>query len=54
MEISGLLGFLRGSTSERHISDYRGKTPGIDASFFLYKGAYSCAEKIGLGLETSA
>ena len=53
MGIKGLLGFLKAITKDTSIEEYRGKCLGIDASCFLYKGAYTYARELGLGLPTS-
>ena len=53
MGIKGLLGFLSGITKNCHLRELRGSTLGIDVSCLLYKGAYNCAEKICLGLDTT-
>ena len=52
MGIKGLLGFLNIITKDSTIEEYCGKCLGVDASCYLYKGAYSCAKELGLGLPT--
>ena len=42
MGIAGLLPALKSVMDQVHIAKYAGKTVGIDASGWLYKGAYSC------------
>ena len=53
MGIKGLLGLLRGIEIESNISQFHGSTLGLDVSCLLYKGAYSCAEKLCLGVQTT-
>lgn len=53
MGIKGLLGLLKAIEIESHISQFNGSTLGLDASCLLYKGAYSCAEKLCLGVSTT-
>ncbi|OWZ10160.1 uclease 1 [Phytophthora megakarya] len=43
MGVAGLLPVLKSVTDQVHVSKYAGKTAGVDASGWLYKGAYSCA-----------
>jgi exonuclease-1 len=52
MGISGLLPMLKSVIDQVNISKYEGKIVGIDASGWLYKGAYSCAKDLVLGIET--
>lgn len=52
MGISGLLTLLRETAEETHLSKFSGKTLAIDASAWLYKGAYGCAMDIALGKDT--
>lgn len=42
MGIAGLLPALKSVTHQVHIAKYAGKTVGIDAAGWLYRGAYSC------------
>lgn len=42
MGIAGLLPALKSVTHQVHIAKYAGKTAGIDAAGWLYRGAYSC------------
>lgn len=42
MGITGLLPALKSVTHQVHIGKYAGKTAGIDAAGWLYRGAYSC------------
>ncbi|CAB4026190.1 PIN domain, partial [Paramuricea clavata] len=53
MGINGLLGFLRPITKDSSIQVYTGKSLGIDTSCYLYKGAYSCATELALGIPTN-
>ena len=53
MGIKGLLCLLKAAEIESHISEFRGCTLGLDVSCLLYKGAYSCAEKLCLGVQTN-
>ncbi len=53
MGVNGLLGFLRPTTKDSSIQEYNGKSLGIDASCYLYKGAYSCATELALGISTN-
>ena len=52
MGIKGLLGLLRGIEMESNISQFRVSTLGLDVSCLLYQGAYGCAEKLCLGVQT--
>jgi exonuclease-1 len=52
MGVSGLLPVLKSIIDQVHISKFEGKTIGIDASGWLYKGAYSCAMDLVLGKDT--
>lgn len=54
MGIEGLLGILKPVATHKHISSFSGKTAAVDASGWLYKGAYACAWELGKGLQTSA
>ncbi|KDO26486.1 hypothetical protein SPRG_08289 [Saprolegnia parasitica CBS 223.65] len=49
MGVSDLLPKLKSIISMTHISKYRGKRAAIDASGWLYKGAYTCVVELGLG-----
>ena len=53
MGIKGLLGLLRGIEIKSNISQFRGSTLGLDVSCLLYKGAYRCAEKLCLLVQTT-
>jgi exonuclease-1 len=53
MGIKGLHDFLKSITKDCSIEEFRGKCLGIDASCYLYKGAYSCAKELGLGIPTT-
>ncbi|XP_068692332.1 exonuclease 1-like [Montipora foliosa] len=53
MGIQGLLTFLQGITTNTHLRYYAGKKIGVDCSCYLYKGAFGCAEKLGLGISTN-
>jgi exonuclease 1 len=37
----------------RHVSHYAGLTLGVDAYVWLHKGAYSCAQELVQGTETT-
>ncbi|KAH7467086.1 Exonuclease 1 [Phytophthora ramorum] len=54
MGVQGLLPVLKSVTDQVHVSKYAGKTVGIDASGWLYKGAYSCPVDLVLGRPTDA
>ncbi|KAG3117852.1 hypothetical protein PI124_g4299 [Phytophthora idaei] len=54
MGVTGLLPVLKSVTDQVHVSKYAGKTVGVDASDWLYKGAYSCPVDIVLGRPTDA
>ncbi|EQC37794.1 hypothetical protein SDRG_04818 [Saprolegnia diclina VS20] len=49
MGVADLLPKLKSIISMTHISKYRGKRAAIDASGWLYKGAYTCVVELGLG-----
>ena len=46
MGIKGLLPFLKKSSVERNISTFSGETVAVDASIWLHRGAFGCAEKL--------
>ncbi|CAH0520531.1 unnamed protein product [Peronospora belbahrii] len=54
MGVQGLLPVLKSVMDQVHVSKYSGKTVGIDASGWLYKGAYSCPVDLVLGRRTDA
>ncbi|KAE8989144.1 hypothetical protein PF004_g15019 [Phytophthora fragariae] len=54
MGVTGLLPVLKSVTDQVHVSKYAGKTVGVDASGWLYKGAYSCPLDLVLGRPTDA
>ncbi|KAG1709480.1 hypothetical protein DVH05_020135 [Phytophthora capsici] len=54
MGVAGLLPVLKSVTDQVHVSKYAGKTVGVDASSWLYKGAYSCPVDLVLGKPTDA
>ncbi len=54
MGIEGLLQALKPITKKTHIRAYAHKTAAIDASAWLYKGAYSCSWELSQGFNTSA
>ena len=53
MGIQGLLTFFQGITTDTHLRLYTGKKIGVDCSCYLYKGAFGCTEKLGLGIYTT-
>ena len=52
MGIEGLLQALKPITIRSHISAFSNMTAAIDASVWLYKGAYSCSWELAQGIET--
>ncbi|KAG7380688.1 Rad2 nuclease [Phytophthora pseudosyringae] len=54
MGVTGLLPVLKSVTDQVHVSKYAGKTVGVDASGWLYKGAYSCPVDLVMGRPTDA
>ncbi|DBA04326.1 TPA: LOW QUALITY PROTEIN: hypothetical protein N0F65_002088 [Lagenidium giganteum] len=54
MGVNGLLPALKSVMDRVHISKYTGKIVGIDAAGWLYKGCYSCAREVVLGLPTDS
>jgi exonuclease-1 len=54
MGISGLLPFLKKSSVNCHVRQFRGKTVAIDGYCWLHKGAFSCADKLVKGEKTDA
>ncbi|PVU93589.1 hypothetical protein BB561_003185 [Smittium simulii] len=52
MGISGLLPLTKEAQNNVHISQFSGKTLGIDGYVWLYKGAFSCCQDIALGIPT--
>lgn len=53
MGIQGLVTFLQGITTNTHLQYYAGKKISVDCSCYLYKGAFGCVEKLGLGISTN-
>ena len=54
MGVRGLLPALKSVTDQVHVSKYAGKTVAVDASGWLYKGAYSCPVDLVFGRPTDA
>jgi len=54
MGISGLLPFLKKSSVNTHIRQFKGCTVAVDAYCWLHKGAFSCADKLVKGEKTTA
>lgn len=54
MGVAGLLPVLKSVMDQVHVSKYAGKTAGVDACGWLYKGAYSCAADVVLRRDTDA
>ncbi|KAL7682809.1 putative XPG/Rad2 endonuclease, PIN-like domain superfamily, 5'-3' exonuclease domain superfamily [Plasmopara halstedii] len=54
MGVTGLLPVLKSVMDQVHVSKYDGNTVGVDASDWLYKGAYSCPVDLVLGRPTDA
>ncbi|XP_014207488.1 exonuclease 1 [Copidosoma floridanum] len=54
MGITGLIPFLEKSSKQTNISEFSGKTVAVDTYCWLHKGAFSCADKLVMGLETDA
>ncbi|KAL0583489.1 hypothetical protein ABG067_006607 [Albugo candida] len=52
MGVAGLLPLLRSVIDHVNISKYTGKTIGIDACGWIYRGAYACAEQLIAAEET--
>ncbi|KAG4302536.1 hypothetical protein PCK1_001120 [Pneumocystis canis] len=52
MGITGLIPLLKSIQVKTHIKQYSGKTIGVDAYIWLYKGAFSCASDLALGIST--
>lgn len=48
MGVAGLLPALKSVTQQVHVAKFAGKTVGIDAAGWLYRGAYSCAADVVL------
>ncbi|KAG5437119.1 hypothetical protein PCANB_001240 [Pneumocystis canis] len=48
----GLIPLLKSIQVKTHIKQYSGKTIGVDAYIWLYKGAFSCASDLALGIST--
>lgn len=53
MGIQGLLPFLKKASRQANIKDFKGCTVAIDSYCWLHKGAFSCADKLGTGQETT-
>eukprot|EP01022_Parablepharisma_sp_SALTPOND_P013074 TRINITY_DN171_c0_g1_i2.p2 TRINITY_DN171_c0_g1~~TRINITY_DN171_c0_g1_i2.p2 ORF type:complete len:573 (+),score=87.53 TRINITY_DN171_c0_g1_i2:1363-3081(+) len=54
MGIEGLLQVLKPITKKTHIRNFANKTAAVDASAWIYKGAYSCSWELSQGLNTNA
>ena len=54
MGIQGLLPFLKDSSVNCNVKDFRGQTVAVDAYCWLHKGAFSCADKLVKGEKTDA
>lgn len=54
MGVQGLLPIFKRVMDPVHVSKYAGKTVGVDASGWLYKGAYSCPIDLVLDRPTDA
>ncbi|KZS14383.1 putative Exonuclease 1 [Daphnia magna] len=52
MGISGLLPFLKKSSVNCNVQQFKGKTVAIDAYCWLHKGAFCCADKLVKGEKT--
>lgn len=52
MGVQGLLPMLKSVMDQVNVAKYKGKTVGIDAAGWLYKGCYSCATDVVLGKDT--
>ena len=52
MGIQGLIPFLKKSTREANIKEFKGGVVAIDSYCWLHKGAFACAEKLALGEKT--
>ena len=48
MGVDGLLPFCSSAFADAHVSVYRGKVVGIDASCWLHRGAIACADDLAL------
>ncbi|VVT56636.1 uncharacterized protein SAPINGB_P005189 [Magnusiomyces paraingens] len=53
MGVQGLLGILKSASLETNISQYKGKTVGIDGYAWLHRGAISCARDLATGKYTT-
>jgi exonuclease 1 len=52
MGVQALLPMLKSVMDHVNVAKYRGKTVGIDAAGWLYKGCYSCAVDVVQGKDT--
>ena len=52
MGISGLLPALKSVAARRSVAEYRGRAVAVDASCWLHKGSYRCAQEMCLGEPT--
>ncbi|CAF0844666.1 unnamed protein product [Brachionus calyciflorus] len=50
MGISGLLPFLKEASTTVNIKQFEGHTVAVDTYCWIYRGAFSCAEQLALGL----
>jgi exonuclease-1 len=49
MGIGGLLPFLKDAIETVHLKQLEGYVVAVDTYCWIYKGAFSCAEQLGLG-----
>lgn len=52
MGVKGLLPELASVMEQVHVAKYAGRTAGVDALGWLYKGAVSCMADVVLGRDT--
>ncbi len=49
MGISGLLPFLKDAIETVHLKQLEGYVVAVDTYCWIYRGAFSCAEQLGMG-----
>lgn len=53
MGIQGLLPFVKKACRHASVKEFKGGTVAIDASCWLHKGGFGCADKLATGEQTN-
>ncbi len=51
MGITGLLPFLKDASTNVNIKQFQGQTVAVDTYCWIYRGAFSCAEELAMGIK---